>query len=157
MTEPDPYIILGIERDASPEQVRAAFRRAVRQRHPDTAGARDDHAARSVIAAYRLLNDPAARARYDAAHVASPPAAKGGPLGRGTSCGRCRGLGWVVSVKMCPTCAGRPEVTHLDPPNVRVVICRACRGAGRVRSKVRCRSCDGTGSVVTGGHVADEP
>lgn len=36
MADTDPYVILGIDPDATPEQIRAAFRKAVVRAHPDT-------------------------------------------------------------------------------------------------------------------------
>lgn len=47
--------VLGVGRDASPVEVRAAFRRLVRQHHPDRAGAAGNEATVRLVAAYRLL------------------------------------------------------------------------------------------------------
>ncbi|MDF1871445.1 molecular chaperone DjiA [Vannielia sp.] len=38
--EPDPYDVLGVPHDASPEEIRAAWRRQVRESHPDVMIAR---------------------------------------------------------------------------------------------------------------------
>jgi curved DNA-binding protein CbpA len=62
----DPYAELGVSRDASSEEIRRAYRRVARRHHPDVncdpgGPARFAAAAR----AYEILNDPAARARYD--------------------------------------------------------------------------------------------
>ncbi len=38
--EPDPWDVLGVDRDAPPETVRAAWRRLVRETHPDRMAAR---------------------------------------------------------------------------------------------------------------------
>jgi hypothetical protein len=62
----DPYSILGIDRDASDEQIRAAFRDAIRRSHPDRIGAKASHQSiTALIDAWRLLRDPANRARLE--------------------------------------------------------------------------------------------
>ena len=51
----DPYAVLGVSPDASDEQLRAAWRAAVRSLHPDTRD--DDVPAAEADAALRLVND----------------------------------------------------------------------------------------------------
>ena len=51
--------------DATPEEVRAAYRRRARELHPDIAGAEAEAAMRAVNDAYRVLSDPARRVVYD--------------------------------------------------------------------------------------------
>lgn len=164
MADVSPYVVLGILPDASPEEIRAAFRRALRQRHPDTApSVTDDTAVRGVIDAYRLLADPGARARYDAAH-APPDAGDRGPgrvqartasAPRGTSstgralCVDCDGAGIVRQIVACPTCHGRAEITTLEATRARVLRCGTCRGSGRIRSRQVCGRCDGKGFTAT--------
>ena len=66
MSSDDPYRILGVDHDASDQQIRAAFRSAIRQAHPDRNGARTDHQTiTALIDAWRLLADPARRAGLD--------------------------------------------------------------------------------------------
>lgn len=65
--EKDYYQILGISRDASPEEIRKAYRQLAKQFHPDThpddkrAGARF----REASEAYEVLQNPEKRAAYD--------------------------------------------------------------------------------------------
>jgi len=61
---PDYYAILGIRSDASPEEVRTAYRRLARQHHPDVGG--ESAAFHSLQEAYDALSDPARRRAYDA-------------------------------------------------------------------------------------------
>jgi curved DNA-binding protein CbpA len=61
------YDVLGVRRDASDEEIRAAFRKAAKAYHPDL-NAGDptvEQQLRQVIAAYKLLKDPQKRAAYD--------------------------------------------------------------------------------------------
>ena len=58
------YDALGLRRDATPAQVRAAYRAAARTHHPDKGG--DARAFAAVRAAFETLGDPARRAAYDA-------------------------------------------------------------------------------------------
>ena len=63
----DYYEVLGVDRDASPEQIKKAFRRLARATHPD-ANPGDPAAEarfRQIAEAYEVLSDPAKRDRYD--------------------------------------------------------------------------------------------
>lgn len=64
----DYYKILGVERAASAAEIKSAYRRLARERHPDVNGG-SEHAARKfalLALAYRTLSDPHERAAYDA-------------------------------------------------------------------------------------------
>ena len=72
---PDPYALLGVPPTASAQEIARAYRRLLRNHHPDTgagphgAGPGDRLALDEVRAAYALLRDPAARAEYDRARA----------------------------------------------------------------------------------------
>ena len=59
------YTVLGISDRASPERIRAAYLRLVKQLHPDHAGEASSHAFREVQQAYDVLSDPVRRRGYD--------------------------------------------------------------------------------------------
>jgi curved DNA-binding protein CbpA len=62
------YEILGVAPDATPDEIRAAYRKLAKQYHPDVNS--DPDAGERFIAvqqAYETLSDPEARARYDLA------------------------------------------------------------------------------------------
>ena len=66
----DPYIVLGVPRKASAEEIARAYRRAARASHPDGVGGSSERF-QAVLAAYDELRDPRRRAVYDRSH---PPA-----------------------------------------------------------------------------------
>lgn len=58
------YDTLGVAHDASADEIRAAYRRAARDAHPDKEGGSTE-AMQAVNAAYDVLSDPKKRAAYD--------------------------------------------------------------------------------------------
>jgi curved DNA-binding protein CbpA len=66
MSEANYYEVLGVERTASGDEIRRAYRRRIAEVHPDKPGG-DEAATRAVEEARTILLDPLARARYDAA------------------------------------------------------------------------------------------
>ncbi len=59
----NPYEILGVRRDASDDQIKAAYRRRAKSTHPDSGG--DPAAFGRVQKAYELLLDPVRRKVFD--------------------------------------------------------------------------------------------
>lgn len=65
-----PYEILGVPASASTDDLRRAFRRALRETHPDTGG--DPQRFTAVQRAWELIGTPEARAAYDAGRLRGP-------------------------------------------------------------------------------------
>lgn len=59
----NPYKTLGVEPDAKPEEIKAAFREKAKQHHTDHGGDNEEMAL--VNLAWAILRDPDRRARYD--------------------------------------------------------------------------------------------
>jgi curved DNA-binding protein CbpA len=72
----DPYVVLGVGREASRQEVARAHRRLAKRHHPDlNPGSEAAARMRRINEAWRILSSPTRRARYDRAH----------PTGAGTA------------------------------------------------------------------------
>ncbi len=60
----DPYDVLGVPPTATPEQFKAAYRRASSRVHPDKGGTTEQM--QEVNKAYEIVSDPIRKARWDA-------------------------------------------------------------------------------------------
>jgi curved DNA-binding protein len=90
----DYYKVLGVSREATPEELKKAFRKLARQFHPDTATdkKRAEEKFKELNEAYEVLSDKDKRKRYDELgpdweHGAQfrPPPGAGGGAGRYTA------------------------------------------------------------------------
>ena len=66
MARTDHYAVLGVDRSASADEIRSAYRKLARQFHPDVSadpGASERF--KEVTQAYEILSDPEKRQRYD--------------------------------------------------------------------------------------------
>lgn len=60
----NPYEVLGVEPDATDEEIKQAYRSKAQASHPDREGG-DEERFKRVGAAFTLLSDPEKRARFD--------------------------------------------------------------------------------------------
>ncbi len=113
------YEALGLEEDATPAEIKRAFRRAARTLHPDVNPSTDAEAQfMAVLEAYQALSDPNARSAYDVrvgtVRLWRPPPCTltTGGHRTGAASGRGRALPWGPWVQSSPrrACA----LHHLD-------------------------------------------
>ncbi|MEK7173706.1 MAG: J domain-containing protein, partial [Patescibacteria group bacterium] len=79
----DYYLVLGVPRNASADDIKKAFRRLAHQYHPDKTGGKDDKF-KEVSEAYQILSDEKKRSQYDrfgSADIGSAPNGFGGRNG----------------------------------------------------------------------------
>ncbi|MEV4510147.1 DnaJ C-terminal domain-containing protein [Dactylosporangium sp. NPDC049525] len=124
----DPYQVLGVARDAKPEEIQRAYRTLARRQHPDInkePGAEERF--KEINEAYHVLSDPERRARYDRFgskwrqvpdDFARAGAGAGGPgsgfSGAGVPGGGFRGAGFRGSGAGFPGSAGRGPGIDVD-------------------------------------------
>ncbi|HKX76242.1 MAG TPA: DnaJ C-terminal domain-containing protein [Acidimicrobiia bacterium] len=161
----DYYAVLGVDRDASPEDIKRAFRRLARETHPDAnpGDAVAEARFKEIAAAYEVLSDPDRRRAYDRGETIDLSDLFGGNFGGfddllrsvfgdggffgGGGGGVMRGRDVLVAVEVeLATAAfgGEREVTFRTS-----LPCDNCGGDGAApgTSVTTCRTCGGTGSV----------
>lgn len=161
MATRDFYNILGIARDATPDDVKRAYRVLARRWHPDRNPEDADAEVRfkDITEAYRTLSDPERRARYDRlgplyTEDGRPPRPEDLNEVVGTVWGnlfrrrkeRGEDLRYTVSVSLEQVASGA-EKEIVVPRSVR---CRTCAGEGADPDggKQACEVCKGSGRAT---------
>jgi molecular chaperone DnaJ len=160
----DYYEILGIRRDATPDEIKKAFRGLALKNHPDRNP--DDPDAelrfREIAAAYQVLSDPEQRYRYDRLGPffrpdGRPPtpedisemlgAAVAGLFKRKKGSGKGADLRYTLSVPLEKVATG----ADIDINLVRQTACGRCNGGGGEPDggTTKCETCAGSGRSPT--------
>jgi molecular chaperone DnaJ len=167
-TERDYYELLGVSRDAGPDEIKRAFRRLARELHPDVSEQPDaEHRFREVVEAYEVLSNAERRQLYDRFGHAGlrgggfqPTAFDLGSLsdlfsaffgddlfGMTGRTGRSRGADVAarVEIDLAEVATGAKREVPFDV----AATCGRCRGSGaQSESAIQsCSSCGGSGRL----------
>ncbi len=155
----DYYEVLGVDRTATADEIRQAYRRLARQHHPDVTGDEPGSEARfkEINEAYEVLRDPQKRAVYDRYGHAGLEGQAVGPAGYpfadlGDIFDQIFGFGTR------PRSRSRPVVERGQDRRIRLrlELAEAAFGVTRtieVARLERCESCGGTGAEPGTGSV----
>ena len=155
----DYYDVLGVARDATPEEIKRAYRKLARELHPDV---NPDEATqdrfKDVTAAYEVLSDPEKRQMYDLGGSAGPSGfgnfgfgdimdAFFGGQSRGPRQRMSRGKDAMIRLQV-----DLQEATFGGTRDIAVdtaVVCGDCSGAGTAPNTdvVPCTMCQGRGEI----------
>src|SRR3954466_15440773 len=85
MAQTDLYKELGVDKKASPDEIKKAYRKLARKYHPDTnpGDAAAEERFKKISAAYDVLSDPDKRKQYDRGGLFGGAPGGGGPGGFG--------------------------------------------------------------------------
>src|SRR4029077_19892416 len=158
-TQTDYYVLLGVSRTATDEQIRSAYRKLARQYHPDGNSASDaSERFKAVTEAYEVLTDPQRRQRYDMFGSATGGVGDfgvgdlfwtffGGDLRRREARGPMRGadLRMEIEIDLLDAVQGRERVITVP----RLETCERCHGNGAEPGTATstCSQCIGRGEV----------
>ena len=145
----DYYELLGVSRDATPEQMKKAYRKLARQLHPDVNDAPDAaDRFKEVTTAYEVLSDPQKRAVYDrGGDPLSGGGGMSGGFGQGFSFDDIMDAFFGQSSARGP----RPRTQRGQDALLRLSVSLAEAAFGvtreiKVDTAVTCEVCDGTGA-----------
>ncbi|GAB4177896.1 MAG: molecular chaperone DnaJ [Rhodocyclaceae bacterium] len=168
MTKRDYYEVLGVQRDASADEIKKAYRKLAMKHHPDrNPGDKSaEEKFKEAKAAYEILSDPARRAAYDQyGHAGVDASAAGGAEGFGGFAdafsdifgdifgggrGRSnvyRGADLRYDLEISLEDAARGTETRIRIPTMEQ--CETCSGSGARKGSrpETCPTCGGAGQV----------
>lgn len=160
----DYYSILGVKHDATPEEIKRAYRKLARELHPDINPSEEAASKfKEVTAAYEVLSDPQKREMFD---LGGDPFSQGGGFNSAAGFGfgdivdaffgggqrgprsRVR-RGQDALIRISITLEDAAFGTSRDIAVDTAVVCNACTGQGTAEgsSIIECSMCRGRGEI----------
>jgi len=174
MSKRDYYDVLGIQKNASADEIKKSYRKLAKEHHPDRGG--DEQKFKEISEAYETLSDSGKKANYDKFGHSSPKQGFdpfGGfrnPFGGGHNTAHGSNISLVIKLTQedvfngvnksykytrkakCGTCDGHGGENTVD--------CNVCGGSGRmvniiktplgiIQQMATCNHCRGTGKTYT--------
>lgn len=151
----DYYDILGVERQATEDQIKKAFRRKARETHPDVAAGPDaEERFKEINEAYEVLSDSSKRANYDRFGTADPSTSGYGGAETGDFFGGFEDIFSVFMGGMGGGGAQRVRTEGRDmTAQVAVTLLEAAKGVEKVIDLTRdapCPTCHASGAAPGG-------
>ena len=152
----DFYVVLGVRREATDEDIRRAYKRLARQYHPDINPGDRDAAARfrDIAVAYETLVDAERRHRYDRGETIGPAAAPAAGFTGFDFSPRVHAepsttFGDLFAEVFAPRAVDRPARgadVHVEATVTLEDIARGARRTVTVHRQAACSACAGTGA-----------
>ncbi len=159
----DYYKILGVDRNASQEEIKRAFRKLTRKYHPDVAGKDSEEKFKEINEAFQVLSDPQKKAQYDQSGFTDFGSEDfAGPEGfnfddifsdifnifsdrRRAERGRAGAdLRYDLDISLEQAFSGLTTKIEIPVPTV----CKKCKGTGAKEGKLKtCPYCNGLGQI----------
>ncbi|WP_456402617.1 DnaJ C-terminal domain-containing protein [Persephonella sp.] len=167
----DPYKILGVDRNATPEEIKKAFREKAKKYHPDL-NRENEEIFKKIIKAYEILTDPKKEKEFDLRYSSkkfqkverkinsiyseilgySPSKKKGKNIHKKIFITLEEGFKGTVKkisysrYEKCSYCGGSGVVS-----NSILKECEKCKGKGKIKKflfNILCSNCKGRGFII---------
>ena len=150
----NPYEVLGVDKNSSPEEIKKAYRKLSKEHHPDKGG--DENKFKDIAAAYDILGNPDKKQQYDMGG-SNPFMGGGSPFGGfddilsqmfggGGGYGRTR-KGEDVTTQVQMSLNDIIFGADKNISYVKNIKCDPCNGRGGERVD-KCNICGGTGQTM---------
>jgi molecular chaperone DnaJ len=162
MPTKDFYEVLGVDRTASADDIKRAYRSLARKHHPDVADnkAEAEHRFKEINEAYEVLSDPQKRAQYDRYGTVGNGGAGGfGDFGFGQGFGGAGGFGDIFDIFFGDRMGGQQTQARRSGPSrgsdlrydLEITLEEAFSGTTReiqFNHLAQCETCSGSGAAA---------